>query len=183
VRQLLEECRRLGALEKRLPAIRKGEDRPAGAAEQLLLADLCHHYRKGPADAVPFYAAAFAAAPALADDLGRGYRYEAARAAALAARGDRLPPAERSRLRRQALEWLRADLQLWDRRLTAGPKGRAAVREKLGAWLHEADLAGVHGPDALAKLPPEERAAWRQFWDDVGKVRGFTDDVPEYKTR
>jgi serine/threonine-protein kinase len=180
---LLVECRRLAALERKLAAVVKGEARPADAAEQLALADLCHHYKKDAAAAVPFYAAAFAGRPALAEDLGLGFRYAAARAAARAAAGgDKAPPAGRARLRRQALGWLRADLRLWARRLDGGPEGRAAVRGKVGAWLREADLAGVRRPEALAELPPDERAAWRQFWADVEGLLGRAEDKPVGKS-
>jgi serine/threonine-protein kinase len=180
---LLVECRRLAALERKLAAVVKGEARPADAAEQLALADLCHHYKKDGAAAVPFYAAAFAGRPALAENLGQGFRYEAARAAARAAAdGDTAAPAERARLRRQALEWLRADLKLWARLPDGGPASRAAVRGKVGAWLREADLAGVRQAEALAKLPPDERAAWRQFWADVEGVLARAEDKPVGKS-
>src|SRR5205814_89708 len=79
-----------------------------------------------------FYAEAFAAQPALADDLKVGHRYNAACYAALAAAGmgedtARLDDKEKSRLRKQALDWLRADLTLWSKQL-ASDKPRVAAR-------------------------------------------------------
>jgi hypothetical protein len=37
-------------------------------------------------------------------------------------------------------------------------------------WQKDADLAGLRGKEALAKLPEAERAAWEQFWTDVEKL-------------
>lgn len=116
----------------------------------------------------------------LVDELGAERRYNAACAAALAACGQgedaaSLDDAERARLRRQALDWLRADLAARGQVLAKEPdKGRAAVRETLLHWQQDANLAGVRG-DALAKLPEAERQAWQQFWADVEQTRRKTD--------
>ncbi len=124
-----------------------------------------------PAAAARFYAQAFAATPSLADDPGTEDRYNAACYAALAGCGQHdganLDEAERARLRRQALNWLRADLAAWGQRLEKEPdKARALVHEKLRYWQQDADFAGVRG-EALAKLPEAERQAWQQLWADV----------------
>jgi hypothetical protein len=37
-------------------------------------------------------------------------------------------------------------------------------------WLNDGDFAGVRGDKALAKLPEEERAAWRKLWADVAEM-------------
>jgi tetratricopeptide (TPR) repeat protein len=71
-----------------------------------------------PAAAARFAAEAFAARPKLADDLRFPNRRNAACSAALAGCGQgqdaaKLDDAERARLRRQALDWLRADLAAW----------------------------------------------------------------------
>ena len=104
---------------------------------------------------MPFYSAAFAGRPTLAENLGQGLRYEATRAGAGGRDSDTASPATAG-LRRQALEWLRADLKLSARLPDGGPASRAAVRAKVSAWLREADLAGVRQAEALAKLPPDE---------------------------
>jgi serine/threonine-protein kinase len=73
-------CERLLALEPRLPEFLGGTAQPASPAERLELATLCRlKGRHG--DAVRFYQEAFAAQPELADPLGGGHRYEAARGA------------------------------------------------------------------------------------------------------
>jgi hypothetical protein len=52
-----------------------------------------------------------------------------------------------------------------------GPEAnRSAVAQQLAHWLEDPDLAGVRGPEALAKLPEGERAAWQKLWADVEEV-------------
>ena len=127
LREKLELCERMLALDARLPALLQGKERPA-AAEQLELAHLCQEYGR-PHAAAGLYAAAFAARPALADDLDerpplqRRLRRRPA-AADLGPDGARLGETERASLRRQALDWLRADLawgQIAARRQVGGP--------------------------------------------------------------
>jgi eukaryotic-like serine/threonine-protein kinase len=130
------------------------------------------------ARAARLYTEGFAAEPELANDLRAGHRYNAACAAALAgcAQGQdaaKLDDAERARLRRQALDWLRADLTAWGRFLEKAPeKAGDTVERTLRHWHQDdPDLAGVRG-DALAKLPEAERASWRQLWRDVEQTLG-----------
>src|SRR5262249_32601862 len=86
----------------------------------------------------------------------------------------KLDDAERDRLRRQALNWLRDDLEL-RRRLPE--KGQVTARTAAPIttiwqhWLVDADLAGVRGPEALAKLPVAERQAWQKLWEEVTVLR------------
>jgi serine/threonine-protein kinase len=104
--------------------------------------------------------------------LGFRNRYTAACAAALAGCGwgadaTSLDDAERPRLRRQALDWLRADLVAWGQLLEKEPdQARARVQKMLRHWQWDGDFAGVRG-EALAKLPESKRQAWRQLWADV----------------
>jgi hypothetical protein len=41
------------------------------------------------------------------------------------------------------------------------------VAQQMQHWLRDPDFAGVRGPDALARLPPAERAGWRKLWANV----------------
>jgi serine/threonine protein kinase/Flp pilus assembly protein TadD len=174
--QWVRQAERLVELDERLPGFLTGTSTPAGPSERVELARLCSLKRLHGA-AVRFYADAFAAEPPLAERLGP-HRYNAACAAALAGCGqgkeaDRLDDKERARLRRQALDWLRADLAAWGRLLDKGPdQARAAARliKVLQSWPADADFAGVRGPEALAKLPESERRPWQQFWDDVAAL-------------
>jgi len=165
----LKLCERMLALEARLSALLQGKERPA-MEELLELAQLCRDYGR-PHAAAGLYAAAFAAHPALADDLGSGNRYSAACAAVRAAAGQGfalrpLPEAERALQRQQALAWLRADLTL-KTRLQNGGKG---IVWSLATWQTDRDLASIRDPAALAKLPDSEREPWRRLWTDVAAL-------------
>jgi tetratricopeptide (TPR) repeat protein len=169
----LRRCEEMLALETRLGAVLRGEAVPAAAAERVALAGLCAVHQRYAA-AARFYVDALADRPALGDDLQGGHRYNAVRAVALTAAGagrDAVPlgDEERARMRRQALDWLQADLLLWGKQADTGtPQARAAVVKTLGHWEEDPELAGVRDPAALAKLPEAERAEWKKLWDDVG---------------
>jgi serine/threonine-protein kinase len=171
--QQLRLCERLIPVEGKLPALLKGEARPRDAAERLALADLCRQYKRLYAAATRFYAGAFAGQPKLADDPRQGHRYNAACAAALAAAGqgqdaDQLDGKGRARLRRQALDWLRADLAAWARVVEKDPaQSRPELRRTLAHWQKDPDLAALRDQAALAKLPEAEREAWRKLWAEV----------------
>ena len=160
-------------LNDRLPAILSGTAKPTDAGEQVGLARLCQHPSKRLyAASTRFFADAFTAEPKLAEDLSSGNRYNAACAAALAGcgKGEDAPAAEadRARLRSQALQWLRADLDAWKPRLSSPDADKRTLAAKaLAHWREDDDLAGVRGADALMKLPDAERAAWRQLWADL----------------
>jgi hypothetical protein len=75
---------------------------------------------------------------------------------------------ERRRYRKDALDWLRVQLALWDREQAQGATAaRERVHAKLRHWQKDPDLAGVREPAALAELSHEERAALLTFWADV----------------
>src|SRR5262249_38940695 len=120
----VREGRRLVELEGRQAAVLRGEAKPADAAERNEYAQL-FYYKKLYVAAARFWADAFAADPRLADDPESSHRYDAACAAALAAAGlgadaGRLDDQERARWRKQALEWLRANLAVNGRLLESG---------------------------------------------------------------
>jgi DNA-directed RNA polymerase specialized sigma24 family protein len=73
-----------------------------------------------------------------------------------------------ARWRRQALDWLRAELAVQSRMLaTNNPQQRDAVADAMRDWRVESDLAGVRDVQALAKLPEDEQKAWRALWQQV----------------
>jgi tetratricopeptide (TPR) repeat protein len=179
--QWVREAEQQAALAERLPAVLKGDDKPNDAAEGLTFAQMCSG--KGlHAVAARFWADALSADPKLAEDRRTQPRYDAACAAALAGTGktrDDPPPDEaaRAKLRALALDWLDAERAAWEKVLeTAQPESRAAIAQTLAHWQQDPDLAGVREPEALGKLPAEERAAWGVLWEGVesmlAKVRG-----------
>jgi serine/threonine-protein kinase len=176
VEQQLRLCEAGLALSEKLPAVLSGQARPAGAAEALQLALLCQRHKQLHAAASRLFADAFAAEPKLAEDLDAQHCYNAACSAALAAAGqgkdaDKLDAQERARWRKQALDWLRADLQAWRKILDQGkPPQRAAALQALRHWQQDADLAGLRDEKALAGLPGDERDACRKLWADVAAL-------------
>jgi tetratricopeptide (TPR) repeat protein len=117
--------------------------------------------------------------PAWAGDPDTRIRFESARCAILAGTGrgtDAPPGPARPALRREALDWLSADLAAWRQRARKGPN-RHSVRETMDRWLGEGDLAGVREPAALAGLPAEERREWEQLWADVRQLRDATREL------
>jgi serine/threonine protein kinase/tetratricopeptide (TPR) repeat protein len=83
-------------------------------------------------------------------------------------------PGEQKRvgLRRQALDWLRADLELRTRLLKevkpADLKGLPGWW--LARWQTDPALAGVRDGAALTKLPDAEREQWQRLWADVAAL-------------
>jgi hypothetical protein len=41
------------------------------------------------------------------------------------------------------------------------------VQGKMTHWKQDTDLAGARDPNALQKLPADERDAWQKLWKDV----------------
>jgi serine/threonine protein kinase/Tfp pilus assembly protein PilF len=161
-------------LDARLPAILDGKDEPADAGERLTLAMMCQQHKHLNAAAVRFFTDAFAEQPAVSEDVTNQHRYNAACAAALAGCGrgedaSGLDAAKRAELRKLALEWLRADLSVWEK-LREDPKERARIVQTLRHWQQDTDFAGVRGADAFSKLPTEESAAWQKLWSDVADL-------------
>jgi tetratricopeptide (TPR) repeat protein len=170
----VRQAEQMVALDRKLSAILNGKARPADVAEELGLAWLCQQpYKRLYAASANFYAAAFKAQPRLAEDLQAGHRDNAACAAALAGCGqgkdaDQSDDRERGRLRRQAVDWLRADLAAYRRLLEKAPdRAGPAIRERLRHWQQDTNFAGIREAEALAKLPEAERAAWQKLWADV----------------
>ena len=169
-----------------LSPFRTAATRRPGNAERLGIAEWCK-IKKLYHTAAGLYAAAFAADPKLADDLraGAGHRYDAACFAALAAAGQgedaaKLDDKERTRLRRQALDWLKADLAAWGKHLDSGPpQARPAIVQTLSHWQKDPDLAGIRDAAALAKLPADEQKAFSQLWADVAALLKKAEEKPK----
>jgi eukaryotic-like serine/threonine-protein kinase len=172
----IRQVRQFRELDEKLPAILKGEARPTDAAERLDLATICC-FKGLHAASARLAGEAFAEKPALADDLRRASRYDAARSASLAGSGqgqaDPMPDeAARARFREQALVWLRADLAAWAKILDGGnePARKQAVAQKLAHWKQAPDLTGIRDETALAKFPEAEREGFRALWAEVDQL-------------
>jgi serine/threonine-protein kinase len=172
---LVRRRERLIALDARLPAVLRGEERPMDAAELAGFAELCYGKQLF-ATSARLWKEAFAARLGLAEAPSAGSRFPAARAAARAGCGqgkDEPPPdvAALAELRSRARDWLRADLAQWSEphEQTTGAIPRE-VRSQLARWRIDPDLACVRDPEALVKLPDSERESWDSLWATVGAL-------------
>jgi tetratricopeptide (TPR) repeat protein len=179
-----------------LPAFLQGEFQPRDNDERLALLGICQ-FQGCYGAAARFYADAFAADPDLADHLTTECRYRAirdepfadrieslntecrylaARCAALAGcglgkDGAKLSAEERARWRKQARDWLRADLAAWAKTLDSGSQADRDLAKKMFTyWQVEPDLAGLRELKALDELPADERKDCLALWDEVGVV-------------
>jgi serine/threonine-protein kinase len=161
-----------------LPTLRaflEGKHQPRNNDERLALLEGCR-YMKRPLAAARLYTQVFAADLDLAKDVRAAHRASAARLAALAGCGQGedgvgLAQRERSRWRAQARQWLRADLAGWNKELEDGTaETRERARQTLTQWQRDPDLAGLHDPIALGKLPAAERTECLALWREVDVV-------------
>ena len=177
----LTTTEQLASLEPRLPGILAGRIRPADGAETLGFAQICH-CRKLYGASARLWEVLFRDQPNLADDMQAEHRYMAGCAAALAASdqgGDRpgLDESDRTRWRKQAIDWLKADLAYWAKHVETGTsQDRSSIAVTLQHWKSDPDLAGIRDEVALGKLREDEQKAWRALWAEVDalvkKARG-----------
>jgi serine/threonine-protein kinase len=172
----VRQCERLVALEPRFEAIRAGKTKAANATEQMDFAWLCN-IRRMYAAAAGMYAEAFADQGKEAEQLLATYRYMAACAAAAAGCGlspdaSTLDEKARRRWRRQAQEWLRAELVAHSTGMeNRKPADIVSIRDKLDRWNLEPTLTGVRGAESIAKLPAQEQEGWTRLWADAAALR------------
>jgi WD40 repeat protein/tetratricopeptide (TPR) repeat protein len=178
-RRSVQLCETFRELDRKLPALLDGQQ-PLGKDPRWKdLAELCRlpgkaRYR----DAVRIYAEGLAAHPELKEL--SNWRYDAACAAVLAAAGqgvdaDKLSDRERASLRQRALNWLRADVKVYQDRyqrmmdLPPAERGkeRPTILNPLQVWLGDSSLADVRGAEALARLSDPEREGWQGLWEEV----------------
>jgi hypothetical protein len=78
---------------------------------------------------------------------------------------------ERTRWRKQALQWLQADVAAYAKSLSSGPPTKpATVKQRLQNWRQDKDLAGVRDPAVMNRLAPTERDAFTKLWAEVDDV-------------
>ncbi len=157
----------LGELEKKarwegkIPLAPDGTVAAANGAEAVEIAGYYALFEKRYARAAATAATALKADPKLFDiwlDIAKFAGWAVQAAAGSGADAADLTPAERTRLRRQALGWLR-ELH------TRVPKTSSGI---IGSYLRTlADLQPVRSAKELEKLVPEERAEWEKFWAAV----------------
>lgn len=165
----------LSELQSRLPALLRGTDNTLSNPQRLILIDYCNEELWNAA-AVRLWLAAFSSDPSLSQDISQHRRYNAACAAVLAGTGqakDDPPPdaVQKSSFRKQALDWLQADLESWGKSLESDrTEERATALDSLQYMMTDADFSAVRESAALDQLPADEQAAWRSFWSRAGTL-------------
>jgi C-terminal peptidase prc len=173
--QKVRDCERLQVLEKQLPALLSGQEQPKDNADRLLLAGYAALRGQHP-QAVRLYRDVFAAEPNLVNDLAENYWYIAACSAALVAAGlgedaQKLTDAERASFRKQALDWLRAQLAARSNLLEgARIVDREASASILRGWQRDSHFHSLRDEAALKQLSPAEQQDWRKLWADVAAL-------------
>jgi serine/threonine protein kinase len=171
----VHEAEALVDLEEKLPAILGGTGRASSSAEWAACA-MVSYYKQMYASAARFFLRSFAQRPSLLSVTEQQDSYNAACAAALAGCGqgkdaDQADPTERVRLRRQALDWLRADLTAWCQLFEKEPdKVGPVVVQTMQHWQQDQDFLGVRG-EALRKLSEAEHLEWEKMWQEVEALR------------
>jgi serine/threonine-protein kinase len=155
-------------------AFLEGKHQPQDNTERLALLGVCRFKNRTSASA-RLHADAFAADPTLANDPRSRQRYMAARAAAQAGCGRGTDAAaveetERAHWRKQAREWLRADLAAWVRLLDSNPAARGDAWKALTLWRVDPDLACVRDPSEVDKLAEDERKEYLALWAELAAV-------------
>ncbi len=179
----VRSAERLVELDRELPTILAGKAKPSDAAAALEVAAFCHA-KKLYGASVRFWSDALQGEPKLADDMQFQNRYNAACAAAMAGCGEGKddPPLDdtaKARWRKQAIEWLKADLAAWSKILESGaPQARQAVSQMLLHWKSDTDLGGIRDPAALGKLPADEQIACHNLWLQVETLLGKSGSNP-----
>jgi len=173
--EAVRRCERFTKLDGILGGVRAETVTATDPVAALELAAFAQQHKNWPHTAVRLAEKAFTSNPKLAADLSDGHRLTAARAAAAASTGrgddaERLDSAEKTRLRKLALGWLRADLEVWKPRAANPIRSTPDPIHELQHWLRDPDLAGLRDKDALEKLPEEERNEWSALWAEVEEL-------------
>jgi tetratricopeptide (TPR) repeat protein len=156
----------------RMDAFAAGRAVPGSPAEAIEFAEAAY---KAPARryvlAVRLYRWAFAADSALADDIQKGHRYNAACLALRAAAGQdqemtEFGVDEWAFLNGIAIKWLRADLAC-SAAMAKDSNQRAEMLKRLAHWKVDEDMAPVREPSRRATMPAADREAWQSLWADV----------------
>jgi serine/threonine-protein kinase len=159
-------------------ALLEGKSEPRDNTERLALLGVSRFQNRTRTSA-RLYADAFVADTTFAADPRSGQHFNAARSAAQVGCGRGTDTAgveesERVRWRKQAREWLRADLAEWVRVLDKNPAARGDAWKALTLWQVDPDLACVRDPGELNKLPEDERKEFAALWADTAAVLART---------
>jgi len=164
-------ARRMARIEARADDVRAGRLPPESAVHAAEMGEFCleeGRYLR----ALEYYRLALELDPEVAMSPYAFARYNAACCAALASagrgvEGAGLDPAERRRLGRQALAWLREEAAGMERALEEGSRSAADLSWELKRWFADADLDPLRPEHPDCVLEEEDRAALEELWHSV----------------
>jgi hypothetical protein len=82
-----------------------------------------------------------------------------------------LDASAKARWRKQALEWLKADLAAQAKILQDGPPAaRRSTQPTIQHWQADPDLAGIRDESELKRLPEDEQRAYHALWAEVAAL-------------
>jgi tetratricopeptide (TPR) repeat protein len=157
----VSELEAQAAWEAKLPAVLRGELKPADRDEVYELAAYCATFEKRYALAIRFIEKGIEDDPHLLDDWMKVAHFAGWAVQASTGRdpdASTIPLVVRERYRRQALEWIRESIRRTKEGAGAG----------MGFYLSTIrDFTPVRDSQELAKLPTAERAEWERLWADL----------------
>ncbi|MGF1579613.1 MAG: tetratricopeptide repeat protein, partial [Gemmataceae bacterium] len=173
--RLISKAKHYLHLEKQLSDV-LAKNQKVSFAVQLQLAFLCQGYKKRYRDAVKLYFDIFERNPNIANNLKKRDRYNAACAASMAAalqgvEAKQIDAKERTKLRQQALGWLRSDLAMYSQQWREGPTSLFATETVLEQWVRDSDLSHVRNKKAIGQFPQDEKQDWRALWSNVKAIQ------------
>jgi tetratricopeptide (TPR) repeat protein len=152
------------AWEEKLPAVLRGELKPADRDEVYQLASYCAAFEKRFALATRFIEQGIKDDPHLLDDWMKVAHLAGWAVQASAGHGSdtsTVPLVFRERYRQQALNWIRESIRRTQEGAGAG----------MGFYFSTIrDFAPVRDKEELAKLPVAERAEWEKLWTEITPV-------------
>jgi tetratricopeptide (TPR) repeat protein len=160
----IAELEAQAAWEEKLPAVLRGEIKPADRDEVFELASYCATFEKRFALATRFIVRGIEDDPHLLDDWMQVAHFAGWAVQASTGRdvdASAIPLAVREHYRRQALDWIRESIR-------RTKEGAGAGMEFYLSTIR--DFGPVRDPAELAKLPTAERAAWEKLWSEVSVV-------------
>ncbi len=169
------EAERLLKLDAEFTEAVQGDKTSLSPASRVELARFALSRKQLPTTAVKWYQQAFAEDASLAEDRHTGHRYNAACAALLTAAGkatevDKVEDAERTRLKHQALAWLRDELAAWGKLSESKPEQSPQVVQALAHWQQDSDLASLRDEQQVQQLPVEDQELCRRLWADHAEL-------------